>query len=97
MSRTKRPAFSIYDDFVISPSRSMTFNGTVFNGGDDFPWKEIGCTPRRLNLLFDARRIISKREYEKAFGQTGASGEPVKKIRRRRSRKPKNEIDTEAI
>jgi len=64
MLRNKRPGFSLRDDFIVHPSRDIVFGGELFERGKPFPWKDVGCTPRRLNLLYECRKLITLEEYE---------------------------------
>lgn len=64
MLRTKRPGFSPVDVFVVHPSRDLKFNGKTYQRETIFPWKEAGCTARRLRLLFQSRKVISQLEVE---------------------------------
>ncbi len=77
MLRTKRPGFSIKDTFAVHPSRDLPFNGETFVRGTIFPWKEAGCTARRLNLLFKARKVLSESEFTEPPGDTKILGDEV--------------------
>jgi len=51
----QRPQFDSRQKFVIA--RELKFAGRLFKEGQEFPWRRIGCSVRRLGQLYNARKL----------------------------------------
>ena len=55
MSLQQRQPFAERGEYVAS--KNFRFAGRQFNAGDDFPWRSLACSARRLRQLYEGRFI----------------------------------------
>lgn len=51
----QRPEFNSRQKFVVF--RDLKFAGRLFLEGQEFPWRSIGCSVRRLSQMYKARKL----------------------------------------
>lgn len=55
MTTRMRQPFTPGGKFVVS--KPFRFAGKGFNVGDEFPWRQLSCSVRRLRLLYEGRHL----------------------------------------
>lgn len=56
MSKTVRAPFNPRGDFTAL--REFRFAGRTFSPGDSFPWRQLGCSVRRLQQLYEGKKLL---------------------------------------
>lgn len=62
MSKTVRAPFNPRGDFTAL--REFRFAGRTFQPGDKFPWRQLGCSARRLQQLYEGRKLLLEDELD---------------------------------
>lgn len=58
MTRLVRQPFTPGGRFICS--RTFKFNGTRYVRGDEFPWRQLHCSVRKLRQLYDGRFLNNR-------------------------------------
>ncbi len=58
MARFARPTFNVGQPFIAS--RPFLFSGVQHDYGDPFDWQDLECDMRKLQQLYDARKIVNQ-------------------------------------
>ncbi len=62
MPRTSRPPFNKSSEFFAR--KSFKFNGVTYAPGKPFPWRDIACSVRKLQTMYDANRLVMADDKE---------------------------------
>lgn len=71
MTTQDRLPFSPTGEYVAR--KSFRFAGRDFTPGDDFPWRQLACSARRLRQLYEGRFIVMASDEEEATSSAPAS------------------------
>lgn len=90
MSRYDRPAFNPSDKF--EARRKFVFNGKTYATGDDFPWRHLACSPRKLRDMYNGNFITVHVKPKKKldYGKPAAkrNEKPAKKAEPKKAEEP---------
>lgn len=73
MSKMVKQPFAPGGKFVVG--REFRFAGRDFKAGDEFPWRRLSCSVRRLRQLYEGRYLVNElyQEFSSAVS-TGGGG-----------------------
>lgn len=73
MSKLMRQPFTPGGKFIAS--RDFRFHGRPYTTGDEFPWRTIGCSVRKLRQLYEGRFLNNRYVDESEVEKTGTMPE----------------------
>lgn len=85
--KSKRLPFDSSKQFI--SSKPFRFAGRNFSANDPFPWRKIGCSIRKLQQMYDMRKIsiISHEETEEMEEKIDRKKKILPKPKGRRARR----------
>lgn len=75
MGNKMRQSFTPGGKFIVS--RTFRFHGKVYKKGDEFPWRQLSCSVRKLRTLYEGRRLNNVYVDEKITPEQETVVEPI--------------------